>query len=298
MREAVDAFLNHLAVNNPSGNTVAAYRNDLYQLLEFLGRRVDGHGWGEVTKEALTEYVLSLGERGYSDATKARKVAAVRSFFSFLLEEGMLQSNPAEHLSTPRVGRKLPQPLTLEEVERLLAAPKREHTPEASRDAAILQVFYATGIRVSELVNLDLEHANVEDGLLRVVAGKGDKDRQIELHPQAVDALRAYLEGARPRLVSSRREPALFVNRRGERLTRQGVWLILKQYARQAGIEERRVKPHNLRHSFATHMLQNGASLEHVRRWLGHASIATTQIYTQLTDDHVREQYDRAHPRA
>jgi integrase/recombinase XerD len=297
MKAQIDAFLNHLAVEKGfSGNTVAAYRNDLYQLVGFLDQQGLASGWPQVTLEALSGYVLQLKDKGYSLTSLARKVAAVKSFFGFLTEEGTVAQDITEALVSPRVGRRLPKPLTEEEVERLLGETLKGETPEAKRDRAMLELLYATGMRVSELVSLKLGDVNLMQGFVRCL-GKGNKERIIQIHEEAMAAVRGYLKEARPKLLSGDHEQALFVNVRGEQLTRQGFWLILKEHAHRAGIRKT-VTPHTLRHSFATHMLRRGAPLRNVQEWLGHASIATTQIYTHLTDEHVRETYERSHPRA
>ena len=303
MQENVIAFLNHLSVERgASPNTIAAYRNDLEQLVEHAtGPHQDGRriaAWSQVDQPFLSEYVVTLYGRGYSATTVARKIASVKSFFSYLVDEGEVVRDPTERLSTPRVGRSLPKALSVEEVERLLEAPLKLTTPEAMRDAAMLELLYASGLRVSELINLDLRDVNSSEQYVRCV-GKGSKERIVPLHQRAVDAVVAYIDGSRPKLQGPRKlgGVALFLNRRGERLTRQGFWLILKGYGRLAGIKGS-ITPHTLRHSFATHLLAGGASLRNVQELLGHASISTTQVYTHLTTNQVREAYDEAHPRA
>ncbi|MFN3975355.1 MAG: site-specific tyrosine recombinase XerD [Dehalococcoidia bacterium] len=297
MREQIDAFLEHLAVEKgASPNTIAAYRNDLNQLMEFLTTQERITHWPQVDMGVLTRFVLWLLEKRYTTTTLARRIAAVKSLLHFLVREGVLAANPAEDLGSPKAGRHLPKALSEEEVVRLLEAPGKEQTPEALRDRAMLELLYASGMRVSELTGLDLRDVNLREGTVRC-RGKGDKERVIPIHPTAVQALQAYLERARPRLAPDLRQQALFVNQRGERLTRQGFWLILKGYARRAGITSP-VTPHVLRHSFATHLLRGGAPLRHVQELLGHASIATTQIYTYLTNQQLQRAYDEAHPRA
>ncbi|MEE9324532.1 MAG: tyrosine-type recombinase/integrase, partial [Dehalococcoidia bacterium] len=192
--------------------------------------------------------------------------------------------------------RPLPKPLSIAEVEELLAQPGKRSTPEAKRDKAMLELLYAAGTRVTELVSLDIGDVNLTEGKIRCT-GKGAKERLVPIHSQAVEAVEEYLLRGRPSLVRDEKESALFLNRRGERLTRQGFWLILKGYAKQANIKTH-ISPHTLRHSFATHLLRGGAPLRHVQVLLGHSNISTTQIYTHLTSEHVREEYDKAHPRA
>ena len=302
MDTQVKHFLTFMSVEKGSAaNTISAYRNDLEQFRQFVhttcsnGTQAE---WCDVNPAVLQGYVQHLRDKDYADATVARKVAAVKSFFNYLTAEGLVPADPTESLSSPRVGKTLPKALTVREVDELLEQPRKRSTPEAKRDKAMLELLYATGMRVSELVSLDLDSIELHQNKATVrCKGKGGKERLIPIHDQAVHALRIYLQEARPELARSRREKALFINRRGERLTRQGFWLILKNYARQAQISSD-VTPHTLRHSFATHMLRGGAPLRSVQELLGHANISTTQVYTQLTNDHVRRVYDKAHPRA
>jgi len=302
MEQEIGHFLDFLSVEKgASTNTIAAYKNDLQQFTAYvLGLPTNGDRplWSQVDRDALLDFILELRRKRYADATVARKVAAVKSFFSFLHAEGILRKNPAESLSSPRVGKSLPKPLAVREIDELLEQPARRSTPEARRDRAMLEFLYATGMRVTELVSLNIKdvHLNPAGAYVRCT-GKGSKERTLPLHEQPLQVLEAYLEDGRPHLVRHRQEPALFVNRRGERLTRQGFWLILKGYAKQAGISTP-VTPHTLRHSFATHMLRGGAPLRNVQELLGHANVSTTQVYTKLTNEHVREVYESAHPRA
>jgi integrase/recombinase XerD len=302
MEQEIGHFLNFLSVEKgASSNTIAAYKNDLRQFRAYLlGLPTNGDRplWSQVDRGALLDFILDLRRRRYADATVARKVAAVKSFYSFLQAEGILLKNPAESLSSPRVGKSLPKPLSVREIDELLEQPRRRSSPEARRDRAMLEFLYATGMRVTEMVSLDMKDLHLSRGSAYVrCTGKGSKDRTLPLNEQPLQTLEAYLEDGRPHLVRHRNEPALFVNRRGERLTRQGFWLILKGYAKQAGITSP-VTPHTLRHSFATHMLRGGAPLRNVQELLGHANMSTTQVYTKLTNEHVREVYEAAHPRA
>ena len=301
MDEYVAQFLNFLAVEkNASNNTIAAYRNDLAQFEHHIetvtGRRSDL--WKAVSGDGVVAFVAELRSRAYKDATVARKVAAVKSFFGFLSAEGLVDQDPTEQLKSPQVGKSLPRALTPREVDELLEQPARRSTPEARRDRAMLELLYATGLRVTELVTLDLSDIALESDPVTVrCLGKGERERVLPLHQRPVEELRQYIFHVRPRLIRNRREPALFVNRRGERLTRQGFWLILKNYAREANLDKA-ITPHTLRHTYATHMLSGGMPLRNVQDALGHASISTTQIYTHLTDEQKRIQYDSAHPRA
>ena len=300
MDDCIAQFLNFLAVEkNASNNTIAAYKNDLAQFSDFASQ--NGHGplpWGSVKGERIVDFVADLRARQYKDATVARKVAAVKSFFGFLTAEGLIDGDPTENLKSPQVGKSLPKALTVEEVDELLEQPARRSTPEARRDKAMLELLYATGLRVTELVSLDLSDVALESDPVTVrCVGKGERERILPLHQRPIDELRQYIFHVRPKLVRNRRESALFVNRRGERLTRQGFWLILKNYAREANLDKA-ITPHTLRHTYATHMLSGGMPLRNVQDALGHASISTTQIYTHLTDDQKRREYDKAHPRA
>lgn len=301
MNEFVESFLNYMTVERgASPNTLAAYRNDLTQLTEYLQSLDDqpnGHvSWDKVSERTISDFVLYLHGLGYSETTRARKIASVKSLFGFLVTEGTLEGNPTSNVSAPRVGRSLPKALAIEDVDRLLAAPSQVHTPEATRDQAMLELLYASGMRVSELLSLDLEDISIETGTVRCF-GKGGKERVVPIHNQAAESVRFYIEEVRPGLLGAKPTSALFLNRRGNRLTRQGFWFILKGYCKKAGLDDK-ITPHTLRHSFATHLLHGGAPLRHVQELLGHSSVNTTQVYTHLTSEHVRSEYDHAHPRA
>ncbi|MDA0769712.1 MAG: site-specific tyrosine recombinase XerD [SAR202 cluster bacterium Casp-Chloro-G4] len=299
MQESVKLFLDYMTVERGvSPNTRIAYKNDLNQLVEYLvtTHPAEDFGWPNVNDEVMTAYLLRLHDQGYSDTTRARKVASAKSLFGYLLDEGLIPKDPTENLSSPRVGRALPEALTVDEVVELLASVSKGSTPDVSRDQGMLELLYASGMRVTELVSLDISDVDLERGSVRCF-GKGAKERVIPIHQNAVSVLKEYLAEARPRMSNPRSGGSLFLNRRGERLTRQGFWLILKGHAKRAGIEKK-ITPHTLRHSFATHLLRGGAPLRHVQELLGHASITTTQLYTHLTSEHVRSEYDKAHPRA
>jgi integrase/recombinase XerD len=304
MKESINSFLQHLIVEKGfSRNTLEAYRNDLNQFKDFVQGRLNGSAsqsnpWHQVDLSLLNEYIADLRDRkGYRDTTTARKVAAIKSFFSFLALNGVVSEDPTELLGSPRVGRTLPRFLSPEEVTRLLDEAGQAGTPESQRDATILELLYATGLRVSELVSLNVPDIDFQESYIRCW-GKGSRERIVYLYPKALAELKSYLDTARIALMGPRKdETALFVNHRGERLTRQWVWNILKTYSKKAGIDER-ITPHTLRHSFATHLLQNGASLRHVQELLGHSSISTTQVYTHLSNHHLRQEYEKSHPRA
>jgi integrase/recombinase XerD len=301
VKEDIERFLTYLSVEKGfSDNTVAAYRNDLqHDLAAFaeqeIGRRGSMPSWANFSRQDMLSYLLHLKERGYAATTQARKVAAAKSFFGFMVAEGRLRANPTENVGSPNVGRPLPKPISVTQVRRLLEQPAKLSAPEAKRDRAMLELLYASGMRVSELVALNLDDI-IGDGYVRCF-GKGHKERIIPIHQRAVLAVEEYSKGARSKLTQNRQERALFLNRRGERLTRQGFWQILKAYAKQAGLGAD-ITPHTLRHSFATHMLSGGADLRSVQELLGHANISTTQVYTHLTTEHVRRTYEKSHPRA
>ncbi len=301
MREAINSFLNYLTVEKGfSENTVVAYRNDLYQLASFVTEEAAKQGfiplWDDFNRQGVLSYLLNLKERNYAATTAARKVAAAKSFFSFMMAEGNIKDNPTLNVTSPRVGKSLPKPISISQAMLLLEQPAKLSTPEAKRDRAILELLYASGMRVSELVSLNLGDIDTVGGDVRCF-GKGHKERIIPIAPRAAVTVKEYLQEARPHLAHSDAEQALFLNRRGDRLTRQGLWQILKGYAKSAGLDKE-ITPHTLRHSFATHMLNGGADLRSVQELLGHANISTTQVYTHLTTEHVRRIYDKSHPRA
>ena len=301
MREAIRNFLDYLVVERGlSQNTIEAYRNDLQQLASFMQEEATKQGaippWAGFNRQSMLSYLLNLKERNYAPTTVARKVAATKSFFSFMVSEGIIKSNPIQEVGSPRVGKSLPKPISISQVRRLLEQPTKRDTPEAKRDTAMLELLYASGMRVSELVSLNLNDMDMEGGYVRCF-GKGHKERLIPIHKRATSAVENYIKEDHPRLAHGKDEPALFLNARGERLTRQGLWQILKGYAKSAELGTD-ITPHTLRHSFATHMLNGGADLRSVQELLGHANISTTQVYTHLTTEHIRSSYDRSHPRA
>ena len=301
MKEDINSFLNYLAVEKGfSENTVAAYGNDLYQLASFVEEEATKRGsiplWASFGRQEMLGYLLNLKERNYAATTVARKMAAARSFFGFMVAEGNIRENPTQNVSSPKVGRSLPKPITISQARRLLEQPSKLSTPEAKRDRAMLELLYASGMRVSELVSLNLGDVDTKGGYVRCF-GKGHKERLIPIYEQAALVVKEYVEEIRPHLIRSTEEEALFLNLRGDRLTRQGLWQILKGYAKSAELDTE-VTPHTLRHSFATHMLSGGADLRSVQELLGHANISTTQVYTHLTTEHIRRTYEKSHPRA
>ncbi|MBA7646526.1 Tyrosine recombinase XerD [subsurface metagenome] len=301
MKETVGDFLNYLAVEKGfSQNTIAAYGNDLSQLASFIEKEATKRGsippWASFDREAMLSYLLELRQRNYAATTIARKVAAVRSLFNFMVAEGVIKANPVQDVRSLKIGRALPKPISISQVHRLLEQPNKLSTPEAKRDKAMLELLYASGMRVSELVSLNLDDIDLQGGYVRCF-GKGNKERVIPIYEQSALTVKEYIEGIRPQLVRNSDEKALFLNRLGDRLTRQGFWQILKGYAKSANLKAE-VTPHTIRHSFATHMLSGGADLRSVQELLGHANISTTQIYTHLTTEHIRRSYEKSHPRA
>jgi len=296
MQAQVEEFLHFVTVEKGySDHTAAAYRNDLTQFLTYLADEAIP-SWQDVNRTHILNYILYLKGRRYASSTVARKVAAVKSFFHFLVADGVLRDDPTATVNSPPVDKHLPHPLSPEEMARLLAKPANSDTPKASRDWALLELMYATGMRASEVIGLEVDAVDLEAGTVRCL-GKGNKERILPLYERAREALVAYLENGRARLLRGRDERALFINHLGQPLTRQGLWLIVKEYAAAAGIE-RRVTPHTLRHSFATHMLDGGAGLREVQQLLGHTNISSTQVYTEISTRRKREAYDKAHPRA
>ena len=300
MQSSVDGFLDYMTVERGvSPNTLAAYRSDLAQLIEYLKTNCfngNGGGWEGVDEDMMSQYLLHLHALEYSDTTRARKVASSKSLFNFLVDEGIVTRDPTENISSPRIGRSLPDTLSADEVDSLLVSASKQETSDGMRDQAMFELLYASGLRVTELVSLNIADLDLEQGTVRCL-GKGSKERLIPVHSGAVVILRRYIDEARPSFIKNTTERALFMNRRGQRLSRQGFWLILKAQSKRAGITKK-ITPHTLRHSFATHLLQGGAPLRHVQELLGHSSITTTQVYTHLTSEHVRTEYDKSHPRA
>jgi integrase/recombinase XerD len=282
MHDSIGRFLGALEAGSDfSSNTVSAYKNDLNQFVRYLHEHHGIASWAEVEPTHLTSYILSLREREYASSTVARKTAAVKSFFGFMTRDGQVRSDPAESLASPRVEKYVPKAMSEHEIQSLLREPLTESTPESVRDHAMLHVLYSSGMRVSELVHLDLDDVDLEQGTV-CCTGKQNRRRHVELSPEAIRALKEYQERSRPLIARSADEKALFLNHRGSRLTRQGFWLILKGYAERAGIRD--ITPHTLRHSFATHQITRGRDLGDVQRILGHVSISTTQVYQRIAD--------------
>ena len=279
-----------------SRNTLEAYRSDLLQFGRFLEAR--GIGAIEITPPQLEDFLAELaGAAGgaASPATIHRKAACLRSFYRHLRRDGLLETDPTASLAAPRRGRKLPQVLTRGQVDKLLAQPKGT-VPTALRDRALLELMYACGLRASEAIGLEVTDVDLDEGFLRA-RGKGSKERVVPVGQTAVDATRRYLERGRPSLVGDAPEAHLFVNFRGGGLTRQGLYKIVRRHAVSAGLADK-MSPHTLRHTFATHLLAGGCDLRAVQEMLGHADVATTQLYTHLSSERLKDVYFRAHPRA
>ena len=291
----LDRFLNFLVVEKGlSPNTLEAYSRDLIQYFHFLKSK----GLTDLSQThsgTLYEYLGTLRSRKLSGRTQARILSSLKSFYRFLQEEALRKDNPALPLQGPKPKRTLPKTLSEMEVETLLHQPKAD-SPRGLRDAAMLEVLYATGLRVSELIALTLDQLELEAHLIRTM-GKGSKERLVPIGKTASGSLMEYLQKGRNLLLKDHLTPWVFVNNRGGRLSRQGFWKILRQYGRQAGITKT-ISPHTLRHTFATHLLEGGADLRSIQIMLGHADISTTQIYTLVTTEHLREAYRRYHPRA
>lgn len=295
MEKELEYYLDYLDVERGlAANTVESYGRDLRQFLGHL--QAQGYtSWGGVEKNRILIYMEILKKSGKSGATMSRSLAAMRSFFKFLTGEGYIDVDPTLDLDTPRSGKRLPTVLSLNEVELLLQSPDTR-TPAGLRDKAMLELLYATGMRVSELIGLAVQDVNLDSGFVRCL-GKGNKERLVPLGSVAARALRDYLSEGRPKMLRSREVKTLFVNHHGRQMTRQGFWKLLKKQALEAHIRGE-ITPHTLRHSFATHLLENGADLRAVQEMLGHADISTTQIYTHITRSRMREVYEKAHPRA
>jgi integrase/recombinase XerD len=302
MLKSIENFLHYLTVEKGySEHTISAYKNDLSGLAEFSQKEVftgkSTASWTGFTRQNMLGYMLQLKERGYVATTIARKVASARSFFAFLLAEGLIKNDPTENMSSPSVGKALPKPIPVSQVRQLLDQPSRSSSAESRRDRAMLELLYASGMRISELVALNIGDVNTQGDYFVRCIGKGRKERIVPLYEAISKTVKDYLDNDRPKLAHGKKDNAMFLNARGDRLTRQGFWQKLKEYARDAGLGSK-ISPHTLRHSFATHMLSGGADLRSVQELLGHANISTTQVYTHLTTDQVRRSYDKAHPRA
>jgi integrase/recombinase XerD len=293
--QAIQQFLDHLRVERELARaTVAAYGQDLAAFAAFVRARGVEEARA-VQPVHVLEHLVKLTADKLSARSQARHLVALRQFFRFLKAEGLCETNPTEDIDLPRFGRKLPNFLTVDEVDQLLAAPDRRHE-RGLRDAAMLETLYATGLRVSELIRIRLRDINFDAGYL-VAFGKGRKERLVPIGEVAIAGLRTYIETARAKFTRGRAIDTLFLTLRGRPMTRQGFWKLIARYATVAGIRKR-MSPHKLRHSFATHLVERGADLRSVQAMLGHVDIGTTEMYTHLSRRHLRTVYDKFHPRA
>jgi integrase/recombinase XerD len=275
-----------------SENTLGAYRADLLALNNRLvGKSVD---LVHAAQADLLEYIAWRVEGGAKPRSTARQLSSFRRFYRYLLREGQISTDPTANIAMPKVGRALPQSLTEAEVDSLLSAPNVME-PLGHRDRAMLEVLYATGVRVSELISLKMSQINLNQGVLRII-GKGDRERLIPLGDEAQDWIREFIEGPRIEILLERQTDYLFPTRRGDRMTRQAFWHIIKRYAKKAGVSKK-LSPHTMRHAFATHLLNNGADLRVVQLLLGHSDVSTTQIYTHVARERMKELHSRHHPR-
>ena len=291
---ACDLFLDHLKVErNLAANTIESYSRDLARLRRFLVTRGRACA-AEVSGADVTDYLIALTEEGLAPRSRARALVAIRGWFRFLVAERLLDADPTDPIEAPRSGQRLPEVLGEAAIERLLAAPRRDH-PRGIRDGAMIETLYATGLRVTELVSLAASDVHLSPGYVRVF-GKGRKQRLVPLGDMARDRIEHYLAAARSHFVRDPTEPALFLTGRGTPMTRQGFWKLLGRYARSVGIAK--ISPHKLRHSFATHLIEHGADLRAVQAMLGHADISTTQIYTHVSRARLIALYEQHHPRA
>jgi integrase/recombinase XerD len=295
MEQLIDEYIRFLAVERGlAENSLAAYSRDLHWISGYF-TQIGVGSFQEVSRAHVARLLLALRKEGLAPRTVARRTSSLRGLYRFLLTQGYAKDDPTAHLESPSPWIRLPDVLSQEEVERLLAVPSTGHSL-GLRDKAMLELLYAAGLRVSEMLTLRLSDVDLEVGYVRC-QGKGGKDRVVPLGRDAQAAIRGYLANSRPLLQKGGSDPVLFVNRFGRSLARQGFWKILRAYAVAAGIE-RRVSPHTLRHSFATHLLERGADLRAVQMMLGHADISTTQIYTHVSRAHLKSVYNRYHPRA
>lgn len=290
MEAILKRYTSYLANNkNLSSATLSAYRRDV----ELFFARVQCE-FDAVTTEAVAGYITEMRASGRADATILRTMASLRSFYAYLERRKLVKVNPVKEVETPKIDKKLPRVMSIKEVDALLAQPA-EQDVKSIRDKAMLEVLYATGIRVSELIGLKLENINMRRNF--IVCTHGYKTRNIPLGKMAVDALKKYLKSARPVLLNDKNETALFVNYKGRAMTRQGFWKMIKKYALEAGIKTD-ITPHTLRHSFASHLLQNGADLQSIQEMMGFVDISSTNIYTRIMENKIANVYKNAHPRA
>ena len=293
MEKTLDGFITYLHnVKKKSENTVLSYNRDLTKFIKYL-RTNKITSLDKVEEKDLEKYIKELNDNGFKSATVSRNIASLKAFFHYLNNEGILSNDPTKSLKSPKIEKKIPEILTTDEVFALLEQPSGD-SPNEIRDNVILYLLYATGIRVSELINLETSDVNLKTS--SILCRDGSKSRTIPYGKKAKDALTRYLEGAREAIVDNKESTILFANCSGQKMSRQGFWKLIKHYAKKAGIESD-ITTHTLRHSFAAHLVENGADLRSVQEMLGHSDISTTQIYANMSHSHIREVYNRTHPR-
>lgn len=293
MEQVIESFISYLHnVKKMSTNTELSYRRDLLKVADYMrGQNISDVS--DITAENLGSYIQYMQKNNFSAATVSRNIACIKSFFHYLVKEGLVSDDISDGLKAPKVEKKMPEILTTQEVFRLLEQPKGDH-PKEIRDKAMLELLYATGIRVSELISLKAEDVNLQLGY--ILCKDARKERTIPMGTAAKNALHKYIDEARETMLADPKDDVLFVNCSGEPMSRQGFWKLIKYYAKKAGIESE-ITPHTLRHSFAAHLVENGADLKSVQEMLGHSDISTTQIYANMGHSRIREVYAKAHPR-
>ena len=295
MHESIEIFLNYLSVERGlRQNTISSYRMDLQAFLDFLKDQQRINSLDKITKNQITNFMLKLKEDGLNTNSIARKLAAIKTFFRFLVREKITKQDPTSLMESPKLWRRIPETLSIVEVEGLISQPDLKRRG-GLRDRAILETLYATGMRVSELTHLRLEDVNLEVGFIRCL-GKGNKERIVPLGRKAIMWLKRYIEKERPYFLKRRFTNVLFLSRLNKRISRQSIWKMIKRYARKARIRKE-IRPHILRHSFATHLLERGADLRSVQEMLGHSDISTTQVYTHINKDRLKMIHRKFHPR-
>ncbi len=294
MEQAILAFINYIhRTKGTTENTEVSYRRDLTKLAVYLSEEAGVTEWDRVTATDLNSYMLYMEKNNYAASSVSRSVASMRAFFRYMAKRGKIDGDPADELKPPHIDKKAPMILTVDEINSLLAAPEAQNI-KGFRDRAMLELLYASGMRVSELIGLRLTDVNLQHGY--VICRDRTKERIIPFSNSCAKALRRYLDGKRDLFVNGRDEGWLFMNMQGKKLSRQGFWKMLKGYAAAAGIEKE-ITPHTLRHSFATHMLQNGADMRSLQEMLGHSDISSTQIYADVGIAYIKDVYSKAHPR-
>jgi len=295
MNDLLNNFLEYLFFERGlAKNTIDSYRRDLKSYISYL-RNKNILDINMTNRTTIFSYLLLMQKKGKASSSISRACAAIKSFYHYLFRERIIEEDPTEYIDAPKMEHRLPKVLSIEEVELLLRQPDTSN-PLGVRDRTMLELLYATGMRVSELISISIEDVNLEMGYLRCI-GKGSKERIVPIGSVAIHYLKNYIEKSRKEILNGKELSILFLNSQGKSLTRQGFWKIIKKYSKRAGIDKT-ITPHTLRHSFATHLLENGADLRAVQEMLGHADISTTQIYTHITRNKIKEVYDKTHPRA